>query len=86
MPLPGTEPVPPDLEDGFLTTGPTGKSPQTVFKWGDTHSAEACCIRHTLMKQGSGCRWRMDSEGCMGWTMGMGRRRRKEVCETGLRA
>ena len=60
VPLSRTEPVPPDLEDGFLTTGPSRKSPERVFKWGETHSDEACCIRHTLMRQGSGCRWRMD--------------------------
>lgn len=76
--------MPPDLEDGFLTTGPIGKSPQTVFKWGETHSDEAGCIRHTLMKQGSGCRWRMDFRGLHRLDCGNGEEEGKEVCETGL--
>ena len=33
VPQPGIEPSSPELEGGFLTTGPPGKSPYLSFNW-----------------------------------------------------
>ena len=39
VPQPGIELACPELEDGFLTTGPPGKSPQMEFSLEELHSS-----------------------------------------------
>ena len=48
LPGPGTEPLSPALEGGFLTPGPPGKSHRTVFKF----SFPQPCNLHMCLKGG----------------------------------